>query len=83
MIYFGIGNNIKPIIGKYYIFINREDGCSLLHIGLCIECDSGYKWAMKDVNDDKIYYPYCADVLDISNPMMSAEWVRTNKKFTL
>ena len=77
MIYFGVENNIKPEIGKKYVFIHEGK----LHMGECIHCDSGYEWAMKDINNGKTYYPYSSEVLDIEQPLMSALWERSNKLF--
>ena len=77
MIYFGIENNIIPEIGKKYVFIHK----GMLHIGECVPCESTYKWAMKDLNDEKIYYPYSSEILDIDSRLMSAGWVRCNKPF--
>lgn len=79
MIYFGVENNIKPEIGKKYAFIC--DG--KLHIGECIPSHTSYHWAMKDLNDGKTYYPYCSEVLDIEQPLMSALWERSNKLFNM
>lgn len=85
MLYFGVENNIIPEIGKYYTFLDREDKQfydTYLHIGKCIEIKSGYGWAMEDLSDGKLYYPYCCEVLDLSKPLMSANFVRSEEKFS-
>lgn len=77
MIYFGVENNIEPEVGKKYVFLHN----GMLHIGECVPCNTGYKWAMKDLNNGKTYYPYCAEVLDIEQPLMSAGWKREDRMF--
>lgn len=88
MIYFGVENNIIPKIGKYYAFLAKEENTELsdvpvtrLHVGECVKNEGGYPWAMKDLNDGKIYYPYCSQVLDLDPPLMSGDWVRSTKYF--
>lgn len=86
MVYFGVENNIIPKVGKYYAFLIKEakdelTDVSCLHIGECVQNEGAYPWAMKDLNDGKIYYPYCSQVLDSSKPLMSADWVRSTKYF--
>lgn len=54
---------VAPQIGKHYIFFHEGH----LKIGICIKNPSqkpSYDWAMQGVDDDKIYYPYCADIID-------------------
>lgn len=81
MIYFGIENNIKPEIDKTYVFKHRTANGTFLHIGKCIKNPSktpSYDWAMEELETGKIYYPYCLDILNLSEPLKSAELVRKN-----
>lgn len=66
-----ITSGIIPEIGKYYLFHDK----GFLKIGLCIKNPSEkphYEWAMKELETDKIFYPYCADVFDLNEPVQSA-----------
>lgn len=58
-----VENGVIPEIGKTYIFLNH----GYLKIGLCVKNPSSkpvYDWAMKGVDDGKMYYPYDLDIID-------------------
>lgn len=66
-----ITRGIIPEIGNYYLFHDK----GFLKIGLCIKNPSKkqvYEWAMKELKTNKIFYPYCADVFDLNEPVKLA-----------
>lgn len=66
-----VETGVTPQIGKHYIFIKN----GYLKIGLCVKNPSSkpsYDWAMKDIDDDKIYYPYCADLINVDCKVKNA-----------
>lgn len=66
-----ITSGVSPEIGKYYLFHNK----GFLKIGLCINNPSKkpvYEWAMRELETGKVYYPYCADVFNLNEPVQLA-----------
>ena len=61
-------NNPNVEIGKFYAYEYKHE----LHVGEAVKCENkgGYTWAMRNLNTNKIEYPYTQEVFKTEEACM-------------